>query len=142
MATILSHLGADHVLTVHSHDGLDEVSVSDKSTIFEYRRDEPGGRVLRREFAPEQLGLRRYPLEALRGSTAEENARIVNDVLSATEGAPREIVLANAAHAIYVSGSVSEISEALEAARESIDSGRAQRALEQLRDASNSAPTD
>jgi anthranilate phosphoribosyltransferase len=142
MATILARLGADHVITVHSADGLDEISVSDESTLFEYRTDMSSRGVLRRPFAPEHLGLRRHRLKDIHGATADQNAEILRGVLAGEDGAPRDIVLANATFAILVSGKVDSELEALEAARESIDSGCALAALERLRDASQTAPAD
>lgn len=142
MATILANLGAEHIVTVHSSDGLDEVSVSSDSTLFEYRSERSDQGVVNRSFGPEQLGLPRHPIRSMAGSTAERNAEILHHVLSGTDGAPRDVVLLNAAHAILVSGKTTSISESLDVARESIDSGAALRALSRLRTASLSAPSD
>ncbi|NNE45403.1 MAG: anthranilate phosphoribosyltransferase [Rhodothermales bacterium] len=143
IAAVLARLGSEHVIAVHSDDGLDEVSVSDESTLFEFRRGASHDPVVEeRRFAPEYLGLDRHPLSAINGSTAEENATILRRVLSGERGAHRDIVVANAAHAIYTAGVAESLEVAKEMACASIDSGKATRALEDLRSTSREAPTD
>jgi anthranilate phosphoribosyltransferase len=143
IAAVLARLGSEHVIAVHSDDGLDEVSVSDESTLYEFRRGASHEPVVEEHrFAPEHLGLDRHPLSAISGSTAEENAAILRRVLSGERGAHRDIVVANAAHAIYTAGVAENLEAAYELACASIDSGRATRALEDLRNTSTEAPTD
>ena len=136
MAAILARLGAEHVVTVHTEDGLDELSLSAPTATYEYRRGDEAPRAGRVE--PEALGLPRVPLEQLRGGDAEANARLLRRVLEGEAGPHRDVVLLNATYALYVSGRFGDDLEAcLEAARESIDSGAALARLEQLVEVSN-----
>ena len=136
MAAILARLGAEHVVTVHTEDGLDELSLSAPTATYEYRRGDEAPRAGRVE--PEALGLSRVPLEQLRGGDAEANARLLRRVLEGEAGPHRDVVLLNATYALYVSGRFGDDLEAcLEAARESIDSGAALARLEQLVEVSN-----
>lgn len=136
MAAILARLGAEHVVTVHAEDGLDELSLSAPTATYEYRRGDEAPRAGRVE--PEALGLPRVPLEQLRGGDAEANARLLRRVLEGEAGPHRDVVLLSATYALYVSGRFGDDLEAcLEAARESIDSGAALARLEQLVEVSN-----
>ena len=136
MAAILARLGAEHVVTVHTEDGLDELSLSAPTATYEYRRGDEAPRAGRVE--PEALGLPRVPLEQLRGGDAEANARLLRRVLEGEAGPHRDVVLLNATYALYVSGRFGDDLEAcLEAVRESIDSGAALARLDQLVEVSN-----
>ncbi|MCM2317233.1 MAG: anthranilate phosphoribosyltransferase [Thermoanaerobaculia bacterium] len=128
MARVLAELGAEHALVVHGDDGMDEISVSGATHSFEIR----DGAVEPREITPESLGLKRFDPALLHGGDAATNARIAREVLDGRDGACRAIVLANAGAAIYVSGIESTLRDGVEAARDSIDSGRALEALETL----------
>jgi anthranilate phosphoribosyltransferase len=131
MAAILARLGAEHVITVHSEDGLDELSLSAPTITYEYRRGETIPRPGRIE--PEALGLSRVPLAQLRGGDAMANARLLRQVLAGEPGPHRDVVLLNAAYALYVSGRFGDDLQAcLEAARASLDSGAARLRLERL----------
>ena len=81
---------------------------------------------------PEECGLPRHALGALAGGDAVANAGIVRDVLAGQTGGPRDAVLMNAAAALYVAGTVLSLPEGVDHARSAIDSGRAQKVLEQL----------
>lgn len=131
MAAILARLGAEHVVAVHSEDGLDELSLSAPTATYEYRLGDAVPRPGRIE--PETLGLPRVPLEQLRGGDATANAKLLRQVLSGDPGPHRDVVLLNAAYALYVSGRFGDDLQAcLEAARVSLDSGAARARLERL----------
>ncbi|SHK19583.1 anthranilate phosphoribosyltransferase [Rhodothermus profundi] len=131
MAAILARLGAEHVVAVHAEDGLDELSLAAPTVTYEYRKGDEAPRSGR--VAPEMLGLSRAPLEQLRGGDASTNARLLRRVLDGETGPHRDVVLLNAAYALYVSGRFGDDLQAcLEAARESIDRGAARNRLEQL----------
>ncbi len=145
MADILAATGAAHVCAVHARDGLDELSLSAPTALFEIRGDglttgrsnsEAPGRVVE----PERHGLAPAPAEALRGGSVEANARILRAVLRGEKGPARDVVLLNAAYALHVSGRFDALHACFAAARESIDSGAAQRKLEALAAASHDAP--
>lgn len=129
LGKVLFALGAKHAMVVHSDDGMDEISPSAGTEVCEVRED---GGTRRYRIEPEDLGLKRSPVGALRGGDAATNAAIARRVLAGERGAARDAVLANAAAAIYVGGIASDLRGAADLARESIDAGWAARKLEDL----------
>lgn len=127
------NLGAEHVLVVHSRDGLDEISISAPTEAREVRK----GTSRRVEITPEEIGVSTAPLQEILGGDSGTNARIAREVLDGKPGAPLEIVVANAGAAIYVSGLSPSIREGVVMARQAIRSGAAKRKLEELVQASN-----
>ncbi len=81
---------------------------------------------------PEQLGLAVHPLEAILGGEPQDNARIVREVLQGKKGAHRDIVLANAAAALYTAGALRSLAEGVQLAAEALDSGKALNKLNEL----------
>ena len=129
----LRDLGANHALVVHGQDGLDEISCCDSTRITELK----DGEIRSYEFFPQLLTGASYAPEEIAGGTPEENAAITRRILSGEEqGAPRAVVLLNAAAAIYVAGLAESIDGGVKLAAESIDSGAAQAKLEALVEAS------
>jgi anthranilate phosphoribosyltransferase len=142
MIHILARLGAAHALTVHADDGLDEISLSAPTTVFEFDRallGESYDAIPVRTLTPEEFGLDRVPLTALLGGTAEENAEILRDILAGKPGPQRDVVLLNAAFGLYASGRFATLDDCFEAARASIDTGQAAGKLDQLVEASRHA---
>jgi anthranilate phosphoribosyltransferase len=132
-AEALRDLGAHHVLVVHGQDGLDEISCCDSTRITELK----DGEIRSYEFFPQLLTGAAYAPEEIAGGTPKENAAITRRILSGEEqGAPRAVVLLNAAAAIYVAGLADSIDGGVRMAAESIDSGAAQKKLEALVEAS------
>jgi anthranilate phosphoribosyltransferase len=143
MVRILAQLDADHVLTLHAEDGLDEISISAPTTVFEYDADgSPETAVPRsREVFPEKHGFDRSAISTLKGGDAEDNAEIMRGILSGKlDGPKRDIVLMNAAYALQTSGRFDDLDACFDAARESIDSGAALTTLDTLAEASQNAP--
>jgi anthranilate phosphoribosyltransferase len=130
MATILARLGTEHVVTVHAADGLDEISLAGPTTIFEAKAgmDEPEEHTI----DPTELGFTSVSGQQLKGGSAEENATILKQILEGNHGPRRDVVLLNAAYAIWVSGRHDNLESSLDAARQSIDSGAAREKLEAL----------
>jgi anthranilate phosphoribosyltransferase len=127
VAEALRDLGAEKALVVHGMDGMDEITVTGKTLIVEVEKEN----IKEYEISPEDLGLARHAPDGLLGGDAHLNARILRDVLSGEErGAARDIVLLNAAAAVYVSGKVQTLEEGLRLAEESIGSGAAIGSLE------------
>lgn len=152
IASILEQLDSVHVVAVHSKDGMDEVSISAESTIFEFNAADPEHEAdvqnpeqnlatKGRQVQPEHFGLSRHCVDELQGGSAEDNARILRAVLDGEEGPHRDVVVLNAAFALHTSARFSGIEEGMAAARESIDSGAAREALRKLVEASQEAPT-
>lgn len=156
MASILEQLDARHVMAVHSADGMDEVSLSDETIVFEFASGDNGETWLtfsgeddeaadrdvtkKRRISPEDFGFGRFPQNELRGGDATENARILTSILEGNPGPARDVTVMNAACAIHTSGRYSGMEACRSAAEESIDSGRARDVLERLVEASNAAP--
>lgn len=131
VARVLALLGIEHALVVHAADGLDELSLAAPTTVYEVRRN-GAIQVRRMTVEPEALGLQRVPTEALRGGSAEENARIVRAVLEGATGPAREVTLLNAAAALVAADAAESFAEGLELARRSLESGAALDCLERL----------
>jgi anthranilate phosphoribosyltransferase len=133
VAQALGELGVQRALVVHGADGLDEISISGGTAIAELR----DGSVRSYTVVPEDFGLRRAPLEAIRGGDAAHNAEIIHKVLGSASlrrehGAHRDIVLANAAGALVAAGRATDFLDGVRLAAESIDCGAARSKLEQL----------
>lgn len=133
VARVLASLGAEHALVVHSNDGLDEISVSAPTRVCEVR----GGEVVSYEITPEEIGVMRHSLEQLAGGDARTNAEIARLVFDGEEGARRDVVVANAGAALYVSGLAASIREGVTLAGEAIGSGAAKAKLAELVAVSN-----
>jgi anthranilate phosphoribosyltransferase len=134
MAQTLAALGTEHAWVVHGADGLDEITVANKTLVAEARN----GTVRTFEIEPKVFGLWRGTLEQLRGGDAQANAQIIREVLSGKRrDEARALVIANAAAAFFVGGLKQELKEAAELAEHSIDSGAAQEKLDRLVEATN-----
>jgi anthranilate phosphoribosyltransferase len=127
VAEALRGLGAERALVVHGTDGMDEITVSEKTLVAEV--GDKGVELY--EISPEDFGLARHAPDGLLGGDAHLNARILRDVLSGEEtGAARDVVLLNAGAAIYVAEEAKTIEEGVRLAEASIGSGAAEKALE------------
>lgn len=131
LARVLGLLGARHALVVHAHEGLDELGVSGPSTVAEMVMRESAW-VTAYEVAPEQYGLSRYERERVRGGSVADNVAIVQAVLAGEQGARRDIVLLNAAAALYAGDAVTSLADGIRLAAESIDTGAARERLDAL----------
>jgi len=130
MAKVLSKLGTERAMVVHGTDGLDEVSTLGETCVAEA----DGKAVTTRRLMPSDLGCPVASAEDLAaGEGPEDNARALVSVLSGESGPKRDIVLANAGAALFVAGRARDLREAMAVAAESVDSGAALRALENLR---------
>ncbi|MDZ4167722.1 MAG: anthranilate phosphoribosyltransferase [Coriobacteriia bacterium] len=130
MAEVAGRLGAERVLVVNGHPGMDEVSASGPTTVADY--DVAVGGVRTYEIAPEEVGIARSTIAEIAGGDAAANATLVRAVLAGEHGARRDVVLMNAAAALLVAGEVADLAAGVVLARESIDSGRALQTLERL----------
>lgn len=121
LASALMKSGVSHALVVHGSDGLDEITITGPTRIFEAR----DGWLRDYHVTPEQLGMERAPLSAIFGGDAQENSRIIQNILSGERSACRDIALMNAAAGLVVAGKSGSLEEGMPLARESLDSGRA-----------------
>jgi anthranilate phosphoribosyltransferase len=129
VAPALHELGVERGFVVHGDGGLDEVSTTGPTEVFEIAN----GSVKPWVFQPEDLGLPLTRPGDLVGGDAEENAAILLSILEGAEGPRRDIVLVNAAFAILAAGAAESLADAYRLAVESVDSGRALARLEALR---------
>ncbi|MDX2269210.1 MAG: anthranilate phosphoribosyltransferase [Bryobacter sp.] len=134
IAQTLSLLGTTRSLVVHGEDGLDEISTTARTMLYEIQGDS----VTRRAIKAEDFGLPLGSLEELRADSAEESAAAIRDILAAHPSAKMDIVLANAAAALYAAGRAETLKAGTALAFESIASGRAAAKLEALRELSHS----
>jgi len=130
MAEVAGRLGAERVLVVNGHPGMDEVSTTGPTVVSEY--DAERGSVRTFEVTPESVGIVRGTLADIAGGNAEENAVIVRSILGGEVGPRRDVVVMNAAAALLAAGKVADLAEGVVLAREAIDSGRALDALDTL----------
>lgn len=130
MAHILANLSTDRAYTLNAHDGLDELTLTGQSEIFELKTHMTNGSIT---FDPESLGYKKVKPEALLGGNAKENAEIIKDIMKgeATE-AQQNIVTLNAAFAIHAAGAAQSIDEANNKAIRSVESGEANRKLDEF----------
>lgn len=128
LALAAARLGIERAFVVHGADGLDEVSVSGPTTVFQVAE----GRVQKGSWTPADFGLSVSHLETLTGGTAAENAAIIRSVLQGEPGPKRDIVIVNAAAALFLARKSEDLKSAVELAQHSIDSGAAAAKLNQL----------
>lgn len=128
LAEALGELGTQRALVVHGSDGLDEITTrgrTDAALVTEER-------VEQLSIDPREFDLPPPLAGALRGGDAKENAQIILSLLGGESGARRDIVLLNAAGALWVAGVAESLAEGIELARHSIDSGAARNRLDRL----------
>jgi len=133
VARALSRLGTRRAWVVRGADGLDEITLADRTVVFEARPEGVG----RFEVEPEGFGVARRPIRPLRDGTPEDNARTIRAVLEGERGAEieaaRDLVVINAAAALYVAGVGASLPGVAAVARTMIDTGAALGKLEALR---------
>ena len=128
IAQVLHNLGSQHVMVVHAEDGMDEISISAPTRIAELRN----GHIRHYRLTPEQFGLQRNHILALAAGNVTESLGIMHDVLNGKPGAARDVVLLNAAAAIYISGVSRNMEAGLDKARQVLEGGAAREKLDQL----------
>jgi anthranilate phosphoribosyltransferase len=128
MANAIAKLGTEKSWIVHGKDGLDEISISSRTFVAEATN----GKVREFTIGPANFGLESNAFEVAKAESPAESAKTVRQVLSlATDDcAARNLVLINAAAAIFVSGHCEKLVDAIEVARASIHSGKAMQKLE------------
>lgn len=126
MIEVLKNRGAERAFVFYGEDGLDELTTTGPSFIYRLR----DGEVTTAEFTPEDFGVRRAVVDDLKGGTADENSAILLEILDGVHGPKRDIAVVNAAPAIVVAGLADGFVEAVDLAKESIDSGDARAVLD------------
>lgn len=128
LAEVLTRLDVKHAMVVHSRDGLDEISAAAPTDVIVINHGQQVTRIL----TPEQFGLTRCDHAALIGDSAQVNAAITRAVLTGEPGAPRDVVLMNAAAALHIAKPQLDLAAAFELAQQTIDQGAAAAKLAQL----------
>ena len=128
MAGALAALGLDRGFVVHGSDGLDEITTTGPTLVFEVRN----GHVERRTLTPGDFGAPTAEAHELRGGDSGRNAAIAREILEGARGPRRDIVLVNAAAALVACGKAADFRQGMEAAAAAIDSGAAMGKVEEL----------
>ncbi len=134
LARVLANLGVKRAMVVHGHDGLDEVTLCDTTTVCEVNNGKLNSFVL----SPEQLGLEKCLSGQLVGGGPEENAKIALDILAGGKGPKRDVVVLNSALCLYMSHNQVTLRDCVRMAEDLIDSGSARLQLDRFLEASNS----
>ena len=132
MAEVLGRLGAEHIMVVHSADGLDEISIATETAVAEYKE----GAVREYNIAPEDFMLERQSLDGLRVDNAEQSLELIKDALGkqATVNGTKaaDLIALNAGAALYVAGCTASIKEGVAMAQDAIGAGLARAKLTDL----------
>jgi anthranilate phosphoribosyltransferase len=131
MAEALYRLGSERAFVFRGDDGLDELTPTTTSTLWEI-----AGGVSSRSFDPAEAGIAYAPAAELRGAGPEENAKIAVSIFEGEPGAVRDAVLLGAACALIAAGIADDFAEGVARAAAAIDSGSATRTLERFRETS------
>jgi anthranilate phosphoribosyltransferase len=129
VAEALGQLGLERALVVHGQDGMDEIT----TTTATWAASLENGKVSEIEIAPEEIGVPRATLAALKGGDALHNAEEIKKVLAGERNAFRDIVLLNSAAALMVAGKARDLKEGAALAVSSIDTGKAAACLATLK---------
>jgi anthranilate phosphoribosyltransferase len=129
VAETLAELDVERALVVHGAGGLDEISLAGETQVADVYR----GSVKRYVVAPEDFGVARAPLEAIRGGEPAENAAMLRAIFAGETGPRRDIVAINAAAALLAAGVAASLREGVAVAAEALSSGAAAEKLEALR---------
>ena len=133
LAEVLNKLGSNHVMVVHSEDGMDEISIGAATNVAELR----DGKITTYKITPEQFGLNNTNISELAVDSAEESLAVIKKVLNNESGPAKDIVKFNSGAAIYVAGLENSLEAGIQKAEEVIASGAAKAKLEELVQLSN-----
>ncbi len=121
LAGVLKNLGLTRAFVVHGMDGLDEITIADRTKVTELK----DGKLATYFVSPEDFGVKKARLDDLSGGSAKENAGIMTSILKGEQGPRRDCVLMNASAAIVCAGLSKDFRAGMELAAESVDSGKA-----------------
>jgi anthranilate phosphoribosyltransferase len=132
IAEALLSLGCDHAMVVSADDGLDELSIADRTRVVEVA----DGRTDEWFVEAQDLGLGIAPLETIAGGDPDHNAGVTRSILEGERGPQRDVALLNAGAAVFVGGGAVNLGDGVEQARQAVDSGAARDVLARLVDRS------
>lgn len=125
-AQVLKKMGSKRALIVHGLDGMDEITLCDKTKVSELKKD---GSIVDYTINPKDYGLTMCEIDALAGGDSVHNARIILDLFNGKLGARRDLLCLNAGAALYIADKAASIQEGITLACEIIDSGKAKQKL-------------
>jgi len=128
MARVLQALGSEHVLVVHSEDGLDEISLAAPTQVTELK----AGAIQSYTLKPEDVGLARRSLDELQVHSPQESSALIRQALAGEPGAALDMVILNAGAALYAENVAETLAAGVERARAAVADGGARRKLDQL----------
>jgi len=128
VADALKKLGCVRAMVVHGMDGLDEISLSGETKVAELK----DGQIMTYTVVPEDLSLKREPMENIRCLTLEDAKSAALKVLHDDNSAPTKIVCLNAAAALYVSGKAPSMKEGMLLAMDALDAGLVEKKLKAI----------
>ena len=128
IASVLKNLGSIHAFVVHGVDGMDEVSISEKTKVSELVNNE----IKNYYIQPEDFGIKRRDIAELIVKSPDESAGYIKNVLNGQTGAGHDVVVLNAALALAATLTAGDIKKGLKLAENSILSGKAYDALTSL----------
>ncbi|MGQ7273483.1 anthranilate phosphoribosyltransferase [Marinobacter sp. V034] len=134
MAEVLHRLGSEHIMVVHSKDGLDEISLANKTHVAELKN----GEIIEYDIAPEDFGIKSQSLVGLTVDSAEESLALIKSALGRghdeVSDKARDMIALNAGAAIYVAGVASTLAQGVEMAQDAIGTGLAMGKMTELAD--------
>jgi anthranilate phosphoribosyltransferase len=134
LAHVLANLGVKHAFIVHGEDGLDEITITDRTKVSELKDDKIDTYFI----SPDDFGFNKAEKSELKGGNAEDNAKMTLEILRGRKGPKRDIVIINAAAALITGEKAGSFKEASVMASEAIDSGAVQNKLEEIKKVSSS----
>ena len=134
IANVLKELGSRHVMVVHSDDGLDELSIADKTYVAELK----DGNISTYSVHPEDFGLTLGDLKDIRADNADASLALITEAFSGRNGTAKNIISLNAGAAIYVSGLTTSLQSGIDRANQVLSDGSSQKKLDEYIKISNS----
>lgn len=134
LARVLGLLGSEHAMIVHGEDGLDEITISGKTNVWEIKNNEIQAYVL----DSKELGVMANLLDEIKGESISDNVGMFRSVMEGKQGPCADIVTLNAGAALYVAGAAGSIKDGRAIAEDCLNSGMAQAKIDQLIDVSQS----
>ncbi len=134
LARVLRELGSDHVMVVHSQDGMDEISIGAATHVAELKEGEISDYII----TPEEFGFERGDIADIEVDSAQQSLQIIQQVFTNKPGPALDIVVMNAGAAIYCAGLAEDLSQGMEIAADVIAEGTAAEKLKALVELSNS----
>lgn len=128
LAQVLQQLGSQHVLVVHSEDGLDEISIAAPTQVVELKNNTLQNYTI----TPEQFGLTRHSLDNIQVTSVNDSVMMVRSVLDNQDSPAKDVVLLNAGAAIYAADLANDLSQGIAIARTVLENGQAHAKLTAL----------